>query len=162
MWFMKTFVNPVVRLILRSPLHGIFSASVLLLIYRGRKSGREYSLPVEYAQEGDVVTILPGMPEKKTWWRNLRGGAPVELVLRGGRVSGYAVVLHSEQDEAALMAALASYFRRFPTAAQRRQIRSKPDGSYAEEDLRQAAKDTILVSVKLDSESKQAVQPAPN
>ena len=92
--------------------------------------------------------------EKKTWWRNLRGGAPVGLVLRGERMTGTAVVLHGEQDEAALMAALPIYFRRFPAAAQRRQIHSEPDGTYAEEDLRQAAKDTILVSVKLDSASK--------
>jgi deazaflavin-dependent oxidoreductase (nitroreductase family) len=162
MWFMKTIVNPLMRLILKSPLHGIFSASVLLLSYRGRKSGREYSLPVEYAREGDAVYILPGMPEKKTWWRNLRGGAAVELVLRGERVRGNAVVLQDEQDEAAMMAGLRSYFRRFPISAQRRQICSEADGSYGEEDLRQVAKSTILVQVKLDSESKKVPRPAKN
>ncbi len=160
MWFMKVFVNPIMRLILKSPIHGIFSASVMVLTYRGRKSGREYSLPVEYAREGEVVTILPGIPEKKTWWRNMRGGAAVEMVLRGERVKGTAVVLQGEQDEAALMTGLRSYFRRFPVSAQRRQIHNKADGSYGEEDLRQVAKSTILVQVKLDSESKQVPSPA--
>lgn len=150
MWFMKYIANPLVRLVLKSRLHGILSASVLLLSYRGRKSGREYSLPVEYAQDGDVITILPGMPENKTWWRNLRGGARVRLVLRGERVSGNAQVLQGEGDRTALMAGLGSYFQHFPMSAQRRQIRSQPDGSYSAEDLRRIAGNTILVQVKLD------------
>lgn len=154
MLFMKYIANPLVRLILKSPLHAILSSSVLLLTYRGRKSGKEYSLPVEYAQDGDLLTILPGMPENKTWWRNLRGGAQVGLVLRGERVSGNAQVLQGEGDEAALITGLGPYFRRFPMAAQRRQIHSQPDGTYSAEDLRQVAGDTILVQVTLDSNGK--------
>jgi hypothetical protein len=78
MWFMNKFVNPLVRLILRSPLHGLMDGSLLLIIYRGRKSGKDYTLPVQYARDGSTIYIVPGMPEKKTWWRNLRGGAPVD------------------------------------------------------------------------------------
>jgi hypothetical protein len=33
--------NPVVKMLLRSPLHGIASGNIALLHFRGRKSGRE-------------------------------------------------------------------------------------------------------------------------
>ncbi len=79
MWFMNKIANPLMRLILRSPLHGILGLPLLLITYRGCKSGKEYSLPVQYAQDEHTIYIVPGTPEKKTWWRNLRGGAPVKL-----------------------------------------------------------------------------------
>ncbi len=47
MWFMNKVANPFVRLILRSPLHGTMSAGLLLITYHGRKSGKEYTLPVQ-------------------------------------------------------------------------------------------------------------------
>src|SRR5262245_26793300 len=74
MWFMNKFANPFVKLILRSPLHGLMSAAVLLVSYRGRKSGKKYTLPVQYVQDGNNIYIVPGYPEKKTWWHNLEGG----------------------------------------------------------------------------------------
>lgn len=46
----------------------------------GRRSGREYTFPVGYRQTGDRVTIGVGWPERKLWWRNLRGGAAVSYV----------------------------------------------------------------------------------
>ncbi len=83
MWFMNKIANPFVKLILRSPLHGWMSAAVLLITYRGRKSGKEYTLPVQYVQDGNNVYIVPGFAEKKTWWRNLKGGADLrDKVLR--------------------------------------------------------------------------------
>jgi hypothetical protein len=56
----------------------------------GRRSGRVYTFPVGYEQEGDRVTITVGWPERKRWWRNLRGGAPVRIRLRGRERSGHA------------------------------------------------------------------------
>jgi hypothetical protein len=47
MWFMNKIANPFVRLILRSPLHGLFSAALLLITYLGRKSAKEYTLPCQ-------------------------------------------------------------------------------------------------------------------
>jgi hypothetical protein len=36
------------------------------------------------------VTIGVGWPERKRWWRNLRGGAPVRVRLRGNIRSAHA------------------------------------------------------------------------
>jgi hypothetical protein len=150
MWFMNHLINPLVRLILKSRLHRMMSAAVLLLIYRGRKSGKEYQLPVQYVQDGKLIYILPGAPEKKTWWRNLSGGTAVQLVLRGKTLAGQAGLQRGKADEVAMTDALGIYFRRFPAAAKLHQVNAAPDGSYAPEDLRLAAQSVILVRVNLD------------
>jgi hypothetical protein len=82
--------NPVVRLVLSSPLHPLLSRSLALIAVTGLKSGRHYTFPVGYKQEGDRVTIGVGWPERKLWWRNLRGGAPVRVRLRGTVRDGHA------------------------------------------------------------------------
>src|SRR5437763_1915530 len=98
MWFMNKIANPFVRLVLRSPLHRLMSAALLLITYRGRKSGREYTLPVQYAQTGKTLYIRPGMPQKKTWWRSLEGSATVQLILRGELLTGNAFLLDPESE----------------------------------------------------------------
>ena len=89
---MNRTVNPALRLLLHSPAHGLASARLALITYSGRKSGREYTIPVFYRDKGEEVTIAVGWPERKVWWRNLTGeGAPVRLLVRGQTVRGHAV-----------------------------------------------------------------------
>jgi hypothetical protein len=86
--------NQVVRLLLRSPLHPLVSWRVALITVRGRRSGREFTIPVGYERQGDLVTVTVSWPEQKRWWRNLRGeGAPVSLRLRGEERTGHAVAV---------------------------------------------------------------------
>ncbi len=82
--------NQLVRLLVSSPLHPLVSRRVTLITVTGRRSGKEHTLPVEYKLEGDRLTIPVMWPERKLWWRNLRGGAPVKLRLRGTERSGNA------------------------------------------------------------------------
>jgi hypothetical protein len=90
--------NPVVRLVLRSPLHGLLSRRTALTTVTGRRSGREFTFPVGYEQRGDSVRITVGSPEHKRWWRNLTdAGAPVRMRLRGVERSGHAVASGDER-----------------------------------------------------------------
>jgi hypothetical protein len=89
--------NPVVKTLLRSPAHRLVSGSLALITVTGRRSGREYTFPVNYTREGDRVRIAVGWPESKVWWRNLTGeGAPVDIVLAGERLHGHAVASGDE------------------------------------------------------------------
>jgi hypothetical protein len=83
-------VNPLLGMALRSPLHRLFSDRLALITVTGRRSGREFTFPVGYRQDGDRVTVTVGWPERKRWWRNLRNGGPVRLRLRGVECSGHA------------------------------------------------------------------------
>lgn len=82
--------NPVVKVILSSPLHPLLSRGLALITVTGSRSGRRYTFPVGYRQEGDRVTVNVGWPERKRWWRNLRYGGTVEMRIRGHRHSGQA------------------------------------------------------------------------
>ena len=144
-WLMNHLVNPVMRVLLRSPLHGLLSDSILLLTYRGKKSGQEYSLPVQYVRIGQTFYIIPGLPERKTWWRNLTGGAPVDLWVRGEKLAAQAQVVSRKQDEADVVDGLIAYFTRFPAAAQARGLRRLPDGSPDRDEVRSAAPEIVVV-----------------
>jgi hypothetical protein len=52
MWY-----NRPMSWILRSPLHRVLSKSTLLITLSGRKSGKLYTLPVNYVREGDILWI---------------------------------------------------------------------------------------------------------
>jgi hypothetical protein len=89
---MNRTVNPALRLLLRSPLHPLASGRLALITYTGRRSGRQYTIPVLYRDKGNEVTIAVGWPERKVWWRNLTGeGGSVRLVVRGRELRGHAV-----------------------------------------------------------------------
>jgi hypothetical protein len=83
--------NRVVSGLVRTPvLHRLVSGRIALITVTGRRSGRRFTFPVFYTQDGDRVTIEVGWPERKVWWRNLRDGGEVSMRLRGVQRTGHA------------------------------------------------------------------------
>lgn len=78
-WF--AVLNAWMRVLLRSPLHRLRSGRVVLLEFRGRRTGRQFRMPVSYWLTGERVVCLSSAAWAK-WWVNL-GGADVGLWLRG-------------------------------------------------------------------------------
>jgi deazaflavin-dependent oxidoreductase (nitroreductase family) len=112
----RKWYNPLVTWLLRSPLHGLMSGSAVLVTVTGRKSGRPYTLPISYHQSGETLTLITR--RDKTWWRNVRGGAPVRLWLRGQEVAARAEVV--DMDPAGLVAAVEQLWPRIsPELAQK-------------------------------------------
>ena len=71
--------NPLVRILLGSPLHGVLDGSFLVLHLVGRKTGRRYDIPVGYVDmEGRLAVVTVAR-----WRVNLRGGADVEVTRHG-------------------------------------------------------------------------------
>ena len=77
---------------LTSPLGGL-SGRVVLVRYTGRVSGLPRRLPVNCEPFESGFLIRVGKPEQKRWWRNFRSPWPMELVRKGRRISGSAVVV---------------------------------------------------------------------
>lgn len=80
--------NPFMKWLLRSPFHGLVSGMYVLITFTGRKSGTVYTTPVQYAQDGDKLYVVTS--EGYVWWKNLRGGADVQVHLRGETCAGVA------------------------------------------------------------------------
>ncbi|MEN5073847.1 hypothetical protein ABE437_08520 [Isoptericola cucumis] len=60
--------------------------------YTGRRSGRDFAIPVGFRRSGDDVVIGVRMPDAKSWWRNFLGeGAPLSLELDGAEHTGHGV-----------------------------------------------------------------------
>jgi hypothetical protein len=71
--------NPLVRMLLGSPLHGVIDDSFLVLHLTGRKTGRRYDIPVGYVDMDGKLTVVT----VARWRVNLRGGGDVEVMLHG-------------------------------------------------------------------------------
>jgi deazaflavin-dependent oxidoreductase (nitroreductase family) len=95
--------NPVVRAVLRSPLHGLLSKRLMVLTVTGRRSGQSYSLPVGRYDAGDGTLLVSA---GGAWRHNLRGGADVRVTLDGRERRGHAVLLEDADQAAEEFAAL--------------------------------------------------------
>ena len=83
MWFLNRLVNPLVRALLRSPLHPLLSGRLMLLRVTGRRTGRTFEFPVGYSGDDRGLVVRVAAPHRKQWWRNITGATPVTVVLRG-------------------------------------------------------------------------------
>jgi hypothetical protein len=71
--------NPVMRLLLRSPVGGPMRKQFMVLRFTGRKTGRRYDIPVTaHRLEGELYALTDAR-----WRNNFRGGADVEVTLDG-------------------------------------------------------------------------------
>ena len=138
------FINPIVRFLLRSPIHKFWSGSLMLITFTGRKSNRRITTPVRYLISGGIVRCFS--TSKGLWWRNLRGGAEVELRIRGENKHYNAIAI--EHDAQKIRAELQFYLELFPQDASYHEIRLNRDNSLVEEDLDQACKNSDLVEAR--------------
>jgi deazaflavin-dependent oxidoreductase (nitroreductase family) len=137
------FVNQAMKFVLRSPVHGMVSKSVLLITFTGRKSGKTYTTPVSYSQDRDQVTIFT----HADWWKNLRSDAPVTLRIQGRELKGVAEAV--AEDKGAIADALSAHLQRVPSDARYYGVtyddRSRPRA----EDVEKAVKTVVMIRVRL-------------
>jgi deazaflavin-dependent oxidoreductase (nitroreductase family) len=88
--------NVVISAILRSPLHPLLSGMVVLLRYRGRRSGRRYTIPLQYIEHDERVVVAAFDADRKQWWRNVQEGPEVEVLHRGRWRSARAEVVEGD------------------------------------------------------------------
>lgn len=131
------------KLLLHSPLHGMVSKTVLLITFRGRKSGKTYTTPVDYSQDGDQVTIFT----HANWWKNLRGGAPVTLYIRGRELQGLAEPV--AEDQAAIADGLSQHLRKVPSDAKYYGVTFDEQGNPRAEEVEKAARTVVMIRTRL-------------
>src|SRR5947209_14893299 len=91
----RILANAIATTILRSRWHRMRSNRLLLLTFTGRKSGKEFTTPMRYVQEGETLRLRVVYP----WWKNLVDEAMVCVLLRGEMRTGTAEVLPEEDGE---------------------------------------------------------------
>ena len=78
LWFL---INPFVAFLARSPLHFLISHQVLVIQFKGRKSGKQYLVPVSYHEHESSYTCVT--LRSNIWWRNLKEVSHTKIWLKG-------------------------------------------------------------------------------
>ena len=134
--------NDFMSWVLRSPLHGMLSNGMMLISVTGHKTGRKYTTPVEYFREDDNLWVMTN--RDRTWWKNLKGGAEVSLLLKRKPVTAIADLV---VDEKSVESQLYEYIKHVPQAAKPLGIRIE-NGKANAEDISRTAKDRLFVKIK--------------
>jgi hypothetical protein len=138
------FVNNTMKFILRSPLHGLVSKTIMVITFTGCKSGKTYSTPVSYSRADGLVFIFT----HGDWWKNLTGGAPVTLRIQGRDYSGLAEPV--PDDKAAIAAGLAIHLRQVTSDAKFYGVTFDDQGNPKAEEVKKGAQDVVMIRVRLD------------
>ena len=134
--------NGFITWMLRSPLHGMLSGSTMLVTVTGCKSGRQISTPVNYAREGNTLWITSF--RQRNWWRNLRGGQPVVLHIKGKEVRGWGRAIEEKPE---VEAALSNYLQRLPKSAKYFDVTLDENGYPNPAEISRAAQDRVMVEI---------------
>jgi hypothetical protein len=141
MWY-----NPLIVWILHSFMHPLLSLNMMVITYKGSKSGKRISVPVSYVRQDDILWVIS--LRKRTWWRSLRGGAPVMLRLRGKNVPGQAEAI--VDDLPAKIAGLKTYVQDFREVGKAIDIHYDGDLHPMIEDLKREADKRVIIRISLD------------
>lgn len=137
------FVNNAMKFVLRSPIHGMVSKNVLLITFTGCKSGKTYTTPVCYSQEGNQVYIFT----HAKWWKNLCNCTAVTLRLRGRDIPG--VPKPVVEDKGAIAARLTAHLQRVPSDARYYDVTFDENGNPNAEEVEKAVQTVVMIRVSL-------------
>lgn len=137
-------VNKTMKFVLRSPMHGLVSKTVLLITFTGRKSGKTYTTPVSYSQNDDQVYIF----SHATWWKNLRSGTPVTLRIQGQDLQGLAEQPVAE-DKQAIAAGLTAHLRKVPSDARYYGVTFDDHKNPRADEVEKAVQTVVMIPIRL-------------
>lgn len=131
------------KLILHTPMHGMVSKTTLLITFTGRKSGKAFTTPVSYSKEGDQVYVFT----HAAWWKNLIGGAPVNLLIRGREFRGLAEPV--VEDKETIADGLAAHLQKVPFDARFYGVTFDEHGNPRAEEVQKAALTVVMIRIRL-------------
>lgn len=119
LWIFKA-ISPIMKALLRSPLHRLLSGALMLLTYTGRKTGKQYTIPIGYfAWDTDELMAF----SSARWWTNVRDGKPVTLLVKGRQVEAVPTVVHERE---AVIKTLEAFIERLGARMARRLMPGLP------------------------------------
>ena len=133
--------NDFVKFFLRTPLY-VFFGDTMLITVTGCKTGKKYTTPVGYYRDGDSLWVISS--RDRTWWRNVKDGAEVEMRIRGKNVKGFAVAV---LDEGAVAEQVLEYVRHIPMSARALGVRME-NGEPNLEDAARLANERLFVKIR--------------
>jgi hypothetical protein len=146
--FIFRLLNPIMSLVLKSPIHSVVSNQIMILTFYGRKSGNSYSTPVSYYQEDGVVYCFT----HAEWWKNLDGGVSVQLFIRGEEFTGNAIPIKENREEKII--GLSKLLTAVPSDTRYYDVSLDQQGNLVQDDLERAVDNATMIKIQLDGTSR--------
>ena len=144
--FTKIFAraNSVVRPVLLSPLHPILSSRLMLLSYKGGKTGKQYSFVVGYFpwDDGDVI-----VSSTANWPKVVGTARDVRVLIKGQRITAQPTAIKEPEQKTDVLGEFAR--RNGPRAAKGLMLGLPGDRRPDRQQLLAAAAKTTLVRFSL-------------
>ena len=96
MKYLFRFINPFVRLILKSPFHFVISHQILLFRVVGRKSKKIFEIPASYAHIDDSLVCVT--LRENLWWKNFKNIDTQEIYFKGKKINKNISINFSDND----------------------------------------------------------------
>ena len=96
MKYLFRFINPFVRVILKSPIHFILSHQILLFRVTGRKSKKIYEIPASYAHINDALVCVT--LRENLWWKNFIDIEDQEIYFKGKKINKKISINYSDDN----------------------------------------------------------------
>jgi hypothetical protein len=128
---------------IKSPLGGLFGKGLAVITLKGRKTGRDLSVPINLIEDKDFYTIIS--LRERTWWRNLRGGAPAQILIKRKNLTLQGSVSESPDE---VKQGLTQFFTNHANMAKYFKVNFNPDGSLNESDLEKAATERVVIKLE--------------
>lgn len=137
-----TQFNKLIAAIINSPFHKLLGPNFALITVVGRKSGQPISTPINivYFDEAYWVTSL----KKRTWWRNLRGGATANVHVSGKTFSASAQVIETPEP---LAQAFRRYFQVNPSLVRSFSVKVSSNGDLDMADMQTLIHERVMVQL---------------
>ena len=139
------WINPPVKLLLRSPFHGLMSQNTLLLEFAGRKSDRALSTPISYHIKNGAAFCFTS--RTYAWWRNLTNGQQVTLTLAGKKYRSQPQVV--TDDHELMVSELDSFLRAVPRDAAHAGVGLDAKGNPIPADIQQVVAGMVFLKFPL-------------
>ena len=138
-------INRLMKIVLRSPFHFFLSSNILLITFRGRKTGRKFSTPVRYTRDDRVVHLFSS--PHANWWKNIVRGAEVSATIRRENLVCQGTVLAT--DDHTKLRLFGSYLKQFPGDAVYHGIKVRRNAPMPWDLLKSVLNDVVIVELAL-------------
>ena len=135
-------INAAMVLLLRSPLHSIFSNSILAIRYTGVRSGRTLTVPVRYHRRGDDIVVMTS--EETKWWPNFLQSAKADVLLGGAWAASQVQAMPNNPSLAGPI--MREMWEKHPSDSAYMNVRVR-DGVPDPEDFEQALKTAVIITI---------------
>ena len=138
------WLNSMMTLMLRTPgLQRWIGKGVALLTFTGHRSGKQYTIPISYARDGNRVTALT--KKTRSSWHNFADEPSVELRLAGKNYSATAAATVGDPET---LPVLVEFLEQRPHDAKAYGTPLQ-DGKLADEDARALLPQVVLLTFEL-------------